>query len=241
MKIPKLHPRYDSLKTREKLADGFKKGYVTCAGLIAHGRGECFDYLLNEKTQNFAASAERCAVVLLLLSKKPVISINGNVATLCGREICKLAKILECPVEVNLFYWTKKRETVITEILRKFYGNILTEKTKKIPNLDSKRANVSSYFYDADVALIPLEDGDRASALVKMGKKVISIDLNPLSRTSQNASISIVDNIVRAIPNMLAYVKEIKDIKEDRLKDIIRNFNNEENLKSAINFMKEKI
>jgi 4-phosphopantoate--beta-alanine ligase len=47
--------------------------------------------------------------------------------------------------------------------------------------------------YIADVVLVPLEDGDRTEALVKMGKKVIAIDLNPLSRTSQKASITIVE------------------------------------------------
>ncbi|OQX21737.1 MAG: hypothetical protein BWK75_02475 [Candidatus Altiarchaeales archaeon A3] len=241
MKLPKSHPRFESLKTREKLVTGFKEGYVAINGLIAQGRGECFDYLLEEKTQNFAMNTERVAVALLLLSKSPVISVNGNVAALCGREICKLAKILKCPVEVNLFYWTKKRGEIIEKKLRKFYDNVLTEKTKKIPNLNSKRANVSRYFYNADVALIPLEDGDRAEALVKMKKNVIAIDLNPLSRTSQNATISIVDNIVRAIPNMITYAEELKNLRRDELEDIVKKFKNEKNLKMAINFLKGKI
>jgi len=241
MKLPKSHPRYESLKTREKLVAGFKKGYVVINGLIAQGRGECFDYLLNEKTQNFAMNAEKVAVALLLLSKSPVISVNGNVAALCGKEICKLAKILKCPIEINLFYRTKKREKMIEKKLRKFYDNIITEKTEKIPNIDSKRANVSRYFYNADVVLVPLEDGDRAEALVKMKKKVIAIDLNPLSRTSQNTTISIVDNIVRAIPNMLTYTKELKNLRKDKLEDIVKNFDNKKNLKMAINFIKEEI
>lgn len=241
MKLPKSHPRYESLKTREKLVVGFKKGYVAINGLIAQGRGECFDYLFNEKTQNFAMNAERAAVALLLLSKSPIISVNGNVAALCSREICKLAEILKCPVEINLFYWTKEREEGIEKKLQKFYAQILTEKTEKIPGLDSKRANVSRYFYNADVVLVPLEDGDRAEALVKMKKNVIAIDLNPLSRTSQNTTISIVDNIVRAIPNMLAYAKELKNLRKDELEDIVKNFDNKKNLKMAINFIKEEI
>jgi len=47
--IPKNHPRYCSLKIREKLVEGFEKGFVALEGLIAHGRGESFDYLLGEK------------------------------------------------------------------------------------------------------------------------------------------------------------------------------------------------
>ncbi len=53
---------------------------------------------------------------------------------------------------------------------------------------------------DADVVLTPLEDGDRAQALVACGKQVITIDLNPFSRTAQSSTVSIVDNIVRALP-----------------------------------------
>lgn len=241
MKISKSHPRYESLKTREKLVAGFKEGYVAINGLLAQGRGECFDYLLNEKTQNFALEAERAAVALLLLSKSPVISVNGNVAALCSREICKLAKILKCSVETNLFYWTKEREEIIEKILKKIYDNILTEKTKKIPNMDSKRADVSEYFYNADVVLVPLEDGDRAGALVKMGKKVIAIDLNPMSHTSQNATISIADNIVRAIPNMITFAMAMKNLSRDELKEIVKSFNNKKNLMDAINFIKGKI
>ena len=45
--------------------------------------------------------------------------------------------------------------------------------------------------------LVPLEDGDRCEALVAMGKTVIVVDLNPLSRSAQMASITIVDEITR--------------------------------------------
>ena len=61
--------------------------------------------------------------------------------------------------------------------------------------------------FDADVVLIPLEDGDRCEALVAMGKKVIAIDLNPLSRTARKATVSIVDNILRAVPNLTEQVR----------------------------------
>ena len=37
-------------------------------------------------------------------------------------------------------------------------------------------------------------------ALVKMGKKLITIDLNPLSRTAQTAHITIVDELTRCLP-----------------------------------------
>ena len=56
--------------------------------------------------------------------------------------------------------------------------------------------------FSADVILVPLEDGDRCEALVKMGKTVIAIDLNPLSRTARKATLTIVDELTRALPNI---------------------------------------
>jgi 4-phosphopantoate--beta-alanine ligase len=84
------------------------------------------------------------------------------------------------------------------------------------------------------VVLIPLEDGDRAQALEDEGKKIISIDLNPLSRTSQVASVSIVDNVVRAIPALIVASRKMKELPRSQLETYISNFNNETNLASAI-------
>jgi 4-phosphopantoate--beta-alanine ligase len=56
----------------------------------------------------------------------------------------------------------------------------------------------------ADVCLVPLEDGDRTEALRRVGKRVISIDLNPLSRTSRFADLPIVDELMRALHHLAA-------------------------------------
>src|SRR5439155_1253371 len=81
----------------------------------------------------------------------------------------------------------------------------------RIPRIESKRAlSHRDGIFGADVVLVPLEDGDRAEALVRMGKAVISIDLNPLSRTSQRATIPIVDELTRAILNIKKFVEELK-------------------------------
>ena len=58
----------------------------------------------------------------------------------------------------------------------------------------------------ADVILVPLEDGDRCEALVNLGKQVLVVDLNPLSRTAKMATITIVDEISRAAELLLEYV-----------------------------------
>src|SRR3972149_3294159 len=59
----------------------------------------------------------------------------------------------------------------------------------RVPRLESRRALAHrAGIYGADVVLVPLEDGDRTEALVRMGKAVISVDLNPRSRPSQQAT-----------------------------------------------------
>src|SRR2546422_4593523 len=84
MKIPRSHPRYGSLVTREKLVTAWKAGIVVPEGLIAHGRGEAFDYLLGEETSAPALVAEKAAAAFLVRAKSPVISVNGNVAALAA-------------------------------------------------------------------------------------------------------------------------------------------------------------
>ena len=55
--------------------------------------------------------------------------------------------------------------------------------------------------------MVPLEDGDRCEALVAMGKTVIVIDLNPLSRSAKMGSITIVDELTRVVQNMLENIE----------------------------------
>ncbi|MFN3528011.1 MAG: phosphopantothenate/pantothenate synthetase family protein, partial [Candidatus Altarchaeaceae archaeon] len=106
------------------------------------------------------------------------------------------------------------------------------------------RAYVSKRFYNSDVVLVPLEDGDRTEALIKINKKVIAIDLNPLSRTSQKATITIVNNVVRAIPEMIKIAKNMKKKIEEneyreKLENELKNFDNKKNLKEILKIIKK--
>ncbi|MFA6800068.1 MAG: hypothetical protein WCR37_03575, partial [Candidatus Methanomethylophilaceae archaeon] len=65
MTVPKDHPRYRSLMTREKLADMVARGIVSPTGLISHGRGEAFDYLMGERSTVPALKAEKAAAAFL--------------------------------------------------------------------------------------------------------------------------------------------------------------------------------
>ncbi len=119
MTVPKSHPRYDSLKKREKIIQGMKDGIVAEAGPIAHGRGEAFDYLLGEKTHPEAYLAEKIAAYHLILAKHPVISVNGNVAALVPAEVVELANVTNAKIEANLFHGSAKREAAIAKWLRR--------------------------------------------------------------------------------------------------------------------------
>ncbi len=232
MDIPKSHPRYDSLMQRHRIEEGVKEGYVTPTGMIAQGRGEAFDYLIGERTIKPAELAEAAAVARLKTAKSPVISVNGNVAALCPKDVVRLADALHAKIEINLFYWTNEREAKIAEILtragaKRVYG---TGGKVKVPGLDSARGMVDPEGINtADVVLVMLEDGDRTEALKRMGKFVIAIDLNPLSRTAQMADITIVDNVVRALPNMANLAK---------VRGAASGFDNAKNLKESIKLIR---
>ena len=245
IKIPKTHPRYESLMIREKLIEGFHEGYVAEAGLIAHGRGECFDYLIGEETTPPAEKAIKAAAATMLLSKHPVISVNGNTAALVPKEMVELAKEANAYLEVNLFYRTQERVEKIRKVLQSHGASEVLgvdDASVRIPELESERRKVSPKgIWAADLVLIPLEDGDRAEALKKLGKKIIAIDLNPLSRTSLVADITIVDNVVRAMKKLVEEVKTLKNENEETLRDIVEGFNNEENLKDVLKWIKNRL
>ena len=243
-KIPTGHPRYASLMTREQISDALRDGIVHETGLIAHGRGEAFDYLLGEKTIPPANSAEKIAAAALLCARNPVISINGNVTALVADECISLANSIPAKLEVNLFHRTPKRIKKIAAFLQKkgvktLYGLI---PKARIPGLDSDRAFCDEKgIFTADVVLIPLEDGDRCEALQKMGKTVIAIDLNPLSRTARAASITIVDNVSRAIPQIEHWIYKLKVTKRSDLNRLIRTWNNTKNLSVVMSYLSKRL
>ena len=231
MKIPKSHPRFVSLSIREKIVKGYNDGLVAKEGLLAHGRGEAFDYLVGEKTTRTAKAAINAAAATLLSAQSPVISVNGNVAALCPKEIVQLAKATKAKIEVNLFYHDENRKKKIVKSLKKAGAKQVLgtnpRSYRRIGGLDSPRQIVDKDgIFAADVVLVPLEDGDRTEALQKIGKTVITFDLNPLSRTAQTADITIVDNVIRGMRLLVSACKKSKIVKN--------NFNNKKALYSAI-------
>ena len=243
-KIPKSHPRYHSLMTRELIAQAMKQGIVHETGLIAHGRGEAFDYLLGETTIPLADDAEKVAAAALLCAKNPVISLNGNVTALAADACISLAKRIPAKLEVNLFHRTPERVEKIAVFLRKIGAKILygVHPDASIPELDSDRALCEKKgIFTADVVLVPLEDGDRCQALQRMGKTVIAIDLNPLSRTAQSATITIVDNVTRAVPRIEDWIVSFKKTQQSHLKKLVSTWDNSRNLQQVLSFLSKRL
>ena len=136
-------------------------------------------------------------------------------------------QILGCPVEVNIYYRTERRvESLISEVeamkellIRDASDSkresiveveiLGAEADGRIQGLEGPRALCSARGIErADVVLVPLEDGDRCEALTSLGKQVIAVDLNPLSRTSRKATVTIVDEVSRAFRKLVSELSE---------------------------------
>ena len=285
--VPKTHPRYLSLSLRDTIVAGVEQGITSIHGLIAHGRGEAFDYLIGEATQPFATEAIHAAAAMLRLAEHLVISVNGNVAALAPEALIELGQVLNAPLEVNIFHTETGREQRIQEHLLKHKARLETSPASggvdarletspasrgvdarletspasggvdarletspakegvenppdvlmptteaQLSYIDSNRKFVHpDGIFKADVVFVPLEDGDRCEALRKMGKDVVTVDLNPMSRTAKQASITIVDNVVRALPLIC---EEIRNFNDSTAQDTLKKYSNEAVLQEAL-------
>lgn len=237
--VPKTHPRYLSLTLRDAIVAGVEQGITSIHGLIAHGRGEAFDYLIGETTQPFAIEAIHAAAVMLRQAEHPVISVNGNVAALAPNALIELGQMLNAPLEVNIFHTETGREQRIRERLLQHKARLETSPDILMPTTEAQLSYIDSNrkfvhpdgIFKADVVFVPLEDGDRCEALRKMGKEVVTVDLNPMSRTAQQASITIVDNVVRALPLLC---EEIRGFSDFAAEGTLLRYSNEVVLKKAL-------
>ena len=241
--VPESHPRYLSLKLRDTIVAGVESGVTSIHGLMAHGRGEAFDYLIGEETQPFAMEAIHAGAATLLLAKQPVISVNGNVAALAPDEMVAFSNVLKAPLEVNIFHASKEREDAIREHLKEHGADhVLMPTTEaQLSFIDSNRKFVHPEgIFRADVVFVPLEDGDRCEALGKMGKTVVTVDLNPMSRTAKCAGVTIVDNVVRALPLLIQEVQRLQQESPTIPKEIITRYNNDKVLQAAIQWIRRE-
>ena len=225
------------------MAAGVERGITSIHGLIAHGRGEAFDYLIGEQTQSFAKEAIHVSAAMLLLAKHAVISVNGNTAALVPHNLVELGRILDAPLEVNIFHASASREQAIQGHLLKngAVDVLMPTKEAQLSYIDSNRKFVHpDGIPKADVVFVPLEDGDRCEALRKMGKEVVTVDLNPMSRTAKQASVTIVDNVVRTLPLLIKEIQALKKSASSVLQETVSGYRNESVLDDALEWIRRK-
>ena len=169
-------------------------------------------------------------------------------AQLVPEELVELSKVSGAKLEINLFYREPGREAAILEVLKSAGAEEVlgTEERIKlgasIPELTSDRRIVDpDGILKADLVFVPLEDGDRTEALVAMGKKVVTVDLNPISRTPRKADISIIDNITRALPLISTYIRKMKDLSRKELEEIIGKYKNRDVLKRSLLYISDHV
>ena len=189
-----------------------------------------------------ASTAISTAAALLAASRHPVISVNGNACALSAPELVELARVSGAQLEVNIFHASPERELAIRDMLMEAGATdvLLPSRTHALSHIDSNRRWVHpDGIFAADTVFVPLEDGDRCAALVRNGKYVITVDLNPLSRTARTATVTIVDNLVRCLPEVTAAVAAAKMPSEAGFRaartpdDVLRDWNNDEVLRKA--------
>ena len=147
-------------------------------------------------------------------------------------ELVALGCLVGAPLEVNIFHSSKDREQAICEHLQRHGASdvLLPQTDATLDFIDSNRRFVHPEgILKADVVFVPLEDGDRCEALRTMGKDVVTVDLNPLSRT---APVTIVDNVVRAMPVLLETLQSIPEGPRDA-GTILSHFDNASTLAAA--------
>ena len=234
------HPRYQSLMMRKRVSEAGVKGMLADSAMIAHGRGEAFDYLLGEKTIDSALAATTEVAARLVKAKKPVLSLNGNAIALAGSEFLTIASQLGCPVEINIFYRTPQRMGALLAHLKLLNTNLDLGveilggiPNARIPGLEGPRAACQEDgIFEADVILVPLEDGDRCEALIAMGKEVLVIDLNPLSRSSRQGTVAVIDEVSRVAKNLVQLIPK---------KPKVTKWNNDKGLQDALDHIVESM
>ena len=74
-----------------------------------------------------------------------------------------------------------------------------------------------------------------------MIKTVITVYLIPLSRTSMMSDVSIVDNLVRVLPEMIKQSNTMSNLSDSDLQKLIKKFNNKKQLNSILRYMSKRL
>ena len=72
------------------------------------------------------------------------------------------------------------------------------------------------------------------------GKTVVTVDLNPMSRTAKGAGVTIVDNVVRALPLLIQEIQKLQKASPTVLKELVSQYNNDRTLEAAIQWIRRE-
>jgi 4-phosphopantoate--beta-alanine ligase len=72
-----------------------------------------------------------------------------------------------------------------------------------------------------------------------MGKTEVVVDLNPMSRSAQVAAIPIVDNVIRAVPNVTRHARELTGASRADLQAVVDDFDPEAARRAAERAIRE--
>jgi len=72
---------------------------------------------------------------------------------------------------------------------------------------------------------------------VRMEKVVISVDLNPFSRTTRTASIPVVDELSRALLNIHRFAQELRDDPKE-ITRLTRTYDKDRNMAALYSFLR---
>jgi len=212
--IPKDHPRYKSLVTREHLAECARTGIVSLEGLTSHGRGEAFDYLLGEKTSESALLAGKDCGGPAPHRKTPGALRERQHRGACGTRNRaspegKRGARRGQPLPPDTRTGTADRDGSSAMPVR----TVFSGRSRSA----SSRSPTTGPFCRREGCLLPMSCLSRsktataARCSVGMGKKVIAIDLNPLSRTAKTATLTVVDEVTRALPEIAQACTALSD------------------------------
>jgi len=218
--IPRSHPRYSSLLTRERLVEAYEEGILDEGALIEFGREEAVDYLIGERTIEEAYRSTEVAVSYILLSKNPMIVLDGVCIALAANEIKKICRLLRLSVYIG---------EDSSEVRERLVGRL---------NLSPMKEGIE-----------PKERMDRDLLIVHGKNKIfrafngikIYFGLNIFSNDINEMDIVIVDSVTRFFSTIEEIFNKLRKKSRRELIEITKDYNKEEIFIDTLNFVVNRI
>ncbi|VUT26291.1 MAG: 4-phosphopantoate--beta-alanine ligase [Candidatus Methanolliviera sp. GoM_oil] len=218
--IPKSHPRYASLITRERLIEAYEEGILDEGALIEFGREEAVDYLIGERTIEEAYRSTKVAVSYILLSKNPMIVLDGVCIALAASEIKKICGALGLSVYIG---------EDLSEVRERLVGRLSLSPMKE--GIEPKER------MDTDLLIVHGKNKifrDFNGRKIYFGLKIFSNDLKEMD-------VVILDSVVRFFSTIEEIFNKLREKSRRELIEITKDYNKGEILIDTLNFVVKRI